>query len=121
MERLAARFGCADNALVFSRQQLGRRSLHAAPTLAPLHEKIVAEALEKTDDDRVIRRVKGALAARLERGPRDIDVVARAIGMSARTLHRAFKRWTGTTPARWRERGEPTHPHRSSLRPEDGL
>jgi AraC-like DNA-binding protein len=148
------------NALVLSAEQVRRPCVHASDTLHALHERALEEALQAELEDALLGRVRAALAQRVGPDLPTMASVARAVGLSERTLqrrlgergtsferlyqdvrrqrtlellsqpslsiqsvalemgyhdassfHRAFRAWTGLTPAVYRARlksdGEP--------------
>ena len=144
------------NALVWSAAQLRLPSVHRSDLLHGLHERALQEALQSQLEDALLGRVRAALAERSDRiapEPPTMSAVARAVGLSERTLqrrlgergtsferlfqdvrrqrtlellaqpslsiqavalemgyhdassfHRAFRAWTGLTPAVYRAR-----------------
>ncbi|MCI0632928.1 MAG: AraC family transcriptional regulator, partial [Actinobacteria bacterium] len=74
-------------------------------------EAEVAAALEEagTSPRELVDSVRRALAERYLQDPaRPISEISFVLGFSgAAVFHRAFKRWTGTTPAGWRARARP--------------
>ena len=127
--------------------------VHASDTLHALHERALEDALKSELEDALLARVRAALAPRVGPEPPTMASVARAVGLSERTLqrrlgergtsferllqdvrrqrtlellaqpsltiqsvalemgyhdassfHRAFRAWTGLTPAVYRAR-----------------
>ena len=141
------------NALVLSAAQARLPCVHASDTLHALHERALEAALQSELEDALLGRVRAALAARVGPDLPTMATVARAVGLSERTLqrrlgergtsferllqdvrrqrtlellarpslsiqsvalemgyhdassfHRAFRAWTGLTPAVYRAR-----------------
>ncbi len=141
------------NAIVLSAAQVRLPCVHASDTLHALHERALAEALQSELEDALLARVRAALAQRVGPDLPTMAGVARAVGLSERTLqrrlgergtsferllqdvrrqrtlallaqpsltiqsvalemgyhdassfHRAFRAWTGVTPAVYRAR-----------------
>jgi AraC-like DNA-binding protein len=158
------RFGQTFNGVVFDRKLLEASQINGDPEL---HAAIVSRAEKRvtrmTNDARYADRVRSHILEGAPQGPHDMDVVARALGMSARSLrrrlseegttfrevvdaalgvlakrlvfdedgpieaaayamgfshpsafHRAFKRWTGATPAATRQSRPPSSPPEAS-------
>ena len=154
------RFGAPSNGVVFPRRLLDMPALQADPALAALldHQaKSLLSSLPKAED--FLSQLRHRLAADLSTGEPDVGRVAKALGMSTRSLqrrqqhegtsfvgvvdgvrrdlalryledqqltlteigyllgfvelssfHRAFRRWTGTTPGQFRRGGsQPAH------------
>ncbi len=150
------RFEARDNALVLRQKDLAVRLPKADPQLVALLRGVANEALSRRSvpGDSPLDQVRAIIAEELSRGVPGVDVVARRMATSERTLrrrlehngtsfrellddtrarlarsyvrdrrmplaevafmlgfsepsafHRAFKRWTSTTPAAWRARG----------------
>lgn len=147
-------FGQSLNALVFAAEELGRKSLHAEPELCRSVEAAAQRQLAAMHHCDLLTRLRQEIRKHLAKGA-SLDVVARALGVSRRTLqrrlsaaetsfhcvvdeermrwsieqvvglqlsipeiadrcgfantsgfYRAFKRWTGETPAHYRARGQ---------------
>jgi AraC-like DNA-binding protein len=141
------------NAIVLSAAQARLPCVHASDTLHALHERALEAALEAELEDALLGRVRAALASRVGPDLPTMAGVARAVGLSERTLqrrlgergtsferllqdvrrqrtlellaqpsltiqsvalemgyhdassfHRAFRAWTGLTPAVYRQR-----------------
>jgi AraC-like DNA-binding protein len=65
-----------------------------------------ALAAEGTSYRAVLKQMRGEMASRHLANPRmPLGEIAFLLGFSDVTaFHRAFRRWTGQTPAQWRER-----------------
>ena len=86
--RCPVKFGAGQSELVLDGETAGRPSLHADRALARVHEEFGEMLLAHESHPEVTRRVRQALAGRLESEARDIASVARRLGMSARSLQR---------------------------------
>jgi AraC-like DNA-binding protein len=84
-------FGAPSNALVFSRADVGLPLPTAQPRLANVHERVVSEYLARLDHSRTSVRVRAAIPAHLPDGEPRRAAVARALGMSERTLQRRLE------------------------------
>lgn len=85
---VAPRFGTSRNALVLHAADAARPSRHADPAMLAVLEQHANAQLEALRDETLVRHVKVELDAVLERGPRDLEAVARRLGMSGRSLQR---------------------------------
>jgi AraC-like DNA-binding protein len=82
------RLGAAVNALVFSHSDVALPLPTAQPRLANVHERVVGEYLARLDDQKTSARVRSAIPEYFADGEPRRAVVARALGMSERTLQR---------------------------------
>src|SRR5262245_32257283 len=82
------KFGAGPSEIVLASETLERASLHADRALARAHEEFGQMLLAHERHPEVARRVRQALAERLEPEARDVASVARRLGMSARSLQR---------------------------------
>jgi AraC-like DNA-binding protein len=163
----AERFGQPLNAIVFDRKLLGSMQIHRDPEL---HAAIVSRAEQRVsqiaNDLQYADRVRRHILAGAVRNRHDMQTIARALGLSARSLrrrlaeegtsfrdvvdaalgtlarrlvseedgnieaaayamgfshpsafHRAFKRWTGATPAASRSHRAKDEPRESVRQP----
>jgi AraC-like DNA-binding protein len=78
-------------AITFSPEQLRLPCPHASDVLHRAHERALQEELEKALEDRLLQRVRGALAEGLTQEAPSTATVARALGLSERTLQRRLK------------------------------
>jgi AraC-like DNA-binding protein len=81
-------FHAGANELVFDAETLARPSLHADLAIARLHEEFGETLLARQARSDLGLRVRHALGERLESKTRDLGSVARALGMSGRSLQR---------------------------------
>jgi AraC-like DNA-binding protein len=86
--RCPVKFGGGRSELVLDAATLERPSLHADRVLARVHEEFGERLLARESHPEVTRRVRHALAERLEADARDLASIARRLGMSARGLQR---------------------------------
>jgi len=82
------RFAAAENALVFSRADVARPLPTANDWLLPVHDRVVTELLQGSLGTRWKTRVRTEIARRLPDGLPTRSVLAHALAMSERTLHR---------------------------------
>jgi AraC-like DNA-binding protein len=82
------RFGAAENALVFSHADATRPLPTAHVQLAPLHDRIATEQLQRMSSSRFRPRTRAEIARRLADGAPSRGAIARALATSERTLHR---------------------------------
>jgi len=86
--RCPVKFRAACSELVIDGETLERPSIHADRALERLHEEFGETLLARAGHPELTRRVRHALAERLESEARDLSSVARRLGMSARSLQR---------------------------------
>ncbi len=86
------RFRARRNTLVVTGEVARWRSLHADPAMLSMSRQYAEKALEAIAEDNLVGHVKLELEAVLETGPRDLESVARRMGMSGRSLQRRLKR-----------------------------
>jgi len=82
------RFAAAENALVFSHADVTRPLPTANDWLSPVHDRVVTEHLQGSPGTRLKARVRTEIARRLPDGAPTRSVLALALAMSERTLHR---------------------------------
>ena len=82
------RFAAAENALVFSHVDVTRPLPTANDRLSPVHDRVVTERLQGSPGTRWKTRVRTEIARRLPDGLPTRSVLALALAMSERTLHR---------------------------------
>ena len=82
------RFAAAENALVFSHADVTRPLPTANDWLLPIHDRVVTELLQGSLGTRWKTRVRTEIARRLPDGFPTRSVLALALAMSERTLHR---------------------------------
>jgi AraC-like DNA-binding protein len=82
------RFAAAENALVFSHADVTRPLPTANDRLSPVHDRVVTEHLQGSPGTRLKVRVRTEIARRLSDGAPTRGVLALALAMSERTLHR---------------------------------
>ncbi len=82
------RFAAAENALVFSHVDVTRPLPTANDWLSPVHDRVVTEHLQGSPGTRLKARVRTEIARRLPDGAPTRSVLALALAMSERTLHR---------------------------------
>jgi len=82
------RFAAAENALVFSHADVTRPLPTANDRLSPVHDRIVTEHLQGSPGTQWKARVRTEIARRLPDGLPKRNVLALALAMSERTLHR---------------------------------
>jgi AraC-like DNA-binding protein len=82
------RFGAEVNALLFAPADVARPLPTAHAELASVHERIASEYLARLDRSETVARVRAAILERLADGRPQRAKVARALGMSERTLQR---------------------------------
>ena len=85
------RFGADVNALLFAHKDVARRLPTAHAQLANVHDRIANEYLARLDSSETIVRVRAAILASLTDGQPQRASVARALGMSERTLQRRLE------------------------------
>lgn len=149
-------FGAVQTRIAFPARLLRQPSVHHAPELCALHERVARTALETLECRDAAHRVRAEVRRRLEGGPPSLGEVARSLGYGRGELrralekagtgyreivddcrrreacrlladcdepvsrvvqragfsepspfYRAFRRWTGTTPVRWRRDRRP--------------
>jgi AraC-like DNA-binding protein len=88
--RCPLRFGAADDALFFDAAQLDGRLLMANPELAQRNDEAVREYLARVDQGSIVHLVREKLAKRLADKPSPQEI-ARALGMSQRSLQRRLR------------------------------
>jgi AraC-like DNA-binding protein len=81
-------FGAVDNALVLRAADWDSPSVHGDRDLFELHRAFLVRSQEHLKEDAIVQRVCEELAQRLGVRPVELAVVAKALGMSARTLQR---------------------------------
>jgi AraC-like DNA-binding protein len=86
--RCPVKFRARRSELVLDSDTLERPSIHADRALERLHEEFGETLLARQSHPELTRRVRQALAERLESEARDLGAVARRLGMSARSLQR---------------------------------
>jgi AraC-like DNA-binding protein len=86
--RCPVEFGGGQSELVLDAETLARPSLHADRALARVHEEFGEMLLARASHPELTRRVRHALAERLESEAADLAAIARQVGMSARSLQR---------------------------------
>jgi AraC-like DNA-binding protein len=86
--RCPVKFLGTRNEIVLDAETLERPSLHADRALERVHEEFGDALLARSSHPAITRRVRHALAERLEAEARDLASVARRLGMSARSLQR---------------------------------
>ena len=79
------------NALLFAHKDVARRLPTAHAQLANVHDRIANEYLARLDSSETIVRVRAAILASLTDGQPQRASVARALGMSERTLQRRLE------------------------------
>ena len=84
-------FGAASNALLFSDADLARPLPTAQAQLANVHEQIAGEYLARLDRSTTVSLVRAAILKNLSDGEPRRAAVARALGMSERTLQRRLE------------------------------
>jgi AraC-like DNA-binding protein len=82
------KFAAAENALIFSHADAIRPLPTANDRLSPVHDRIVTEHLRGSPATRLTARVRTEIARRLPDGAPTRGVLALALAMSERTLHR---------------------------------
>jgi len=82
------RFAAAENALVFSHADVTRPLPTANDRLSSVHDRVVTEHLQGSPGTRLKARVRTEIARRLPDGAPTRSVLALALAMSERTLHR---------------------------------
>jgi AraC-like DNA-binding protein len=82
------RFGAAENALVFSAAETTRPLPTAHDRLSTVHDQTAAEHLQRMFGSLVKTQAGATIAGRLPDGAPTRGAIARALGMSERTLHR---------------------------------
>jgi AraC-like DNA-binding protein len=82
------KFGSQRSEVVLLRETLALPSAHAYPELSRLHDEFAARLLAAARLGTTVALARKALAALLESGEADVAVVARRLGLSARTLQR---------------------------------
>lgn len=85
------RFGASVNALLFSHADVARALPTAHPQLASVHARLANEYLARLDRTGTIARVRAAILDGLKDGQPQRATVARALGMSERTLQRRLE------------------------------
>jgi AraC-like DNA-binding protein len=85
------RFGASVNALVFSHSDVELALPTAQPHLDSVHERVVGEYLARLDHSKTSVRVRAAIPEFLADGEPRRGAVARALGMSERTLQRRLE------------------------------
>lgn len=84
-------FGAAVDALVVPQDFLQEPLSTAYPSLVAVLERYAQDQLARLPNDEVLDNVKNQIVLRLGDGEPRADQVARACGMSARTMHRRLK------------------------------
>jgi AraC-like DNA-binding protein len=82
------RFAAAENALVFSHADVTRPLPTSNARLLPVHDRVVIEHLQGSPGTRLKARVRTEIARRLPNGLPTRSVLALALAVSERTLHR---------------------------------
>jgi len=85
------RFGAAANALLFSTADMARPLPTAQVQLANVHEQIAGEYLARLDRSKTVSLVRAAIIKSLSDGEPRRATIARALGMSERTLQRRLE------------------------------
>jgi AraC-like DNA-binding protein len=85
------RFGAPANALLFSYSDVALALPTAQPRLAGVHERVVGEYLARLDQPGTSARVRTAISQHLADGEPRRVIIARALGMSERTLQRRLE------------------------------
>lgn len=81
-------FDCVDNQLLIPLHLADELLVGANPELALLNDKVVTRRLANMDRDDIVARVRSILLDLLPHGNISDDLVAEALHMSVRTLHR---------------------------------
>jgi len=89
--RFPFRFGATANAVLFAHADLGRPLPTAHANLAAVHERIADDYLSRLDESAIGRRVRAVLLKHLPDGDPRRGAVARALGLSERTLQRRLE------------------------------
>ena len=82
------RFGASHNGLLLAREVLDRPSTFAHLELAEAHELFAKAHLKTIDESSLTSRVRRILLPHLESGIPNVQIVARELGMSVRSLQR---------------------------------
>jgi AraC-like DNA-binding protein len=85
------RFGAQANALLFSYSDIALGLPTAQPRLAGVHERVVGEYLARLDEPGTTARVRIEISQHLADGEPRRATIARALGMSERTLQRRLE------------------------------
>lgn len=85
------RLGASANVLLFSHADVDLPLPTAQPRLASVHERVVGEYLARLDHPNTRTRVRAAIPAHFADGEPRRAAVARALGMSERTLQRRLE------------------------------
>jgi AraC-like DNA-binding protein len=82
------RFGAAENALVFSAAEATQPLPTSDDRLAAMHDRLASEHLQRMSGSPIEASVRTMIVKQLPDGAPPRSAIARALGMSERTLHR---------------------------------
>ncbi len=81
-------YGCDENILIFSSDDLGRKLSSANPVVAAAMDDVIVDYLAKFDASDIANKVRQIVASYLVHGEPDKQMIADELNMSARTLQR---------------------------------
>ena len=82
------RFGAETCGLRIASSDLDRRSVHANPAIAEAHQAFADEYLSSLDVASTTRRLRELMVSVIEKGPLELQALAKQLRISARTLQR---------------------------------